>query len=401
MARSRLALGLIFAMTGPAWAQAPDDRSREITYPIGSAADYWRPGSLVGSHSAMDRLFPARRVAAAPAPSALRRGPETDPGISFFHASRSWTLDSYLEGSASTALLVLRRDGTVLVERYLHQRRPDDRFTSWSMAKTVVAMLVGLAVADGRIRSLDDLAAAYVPALANTAYAPVTIRHLLTMSSGVAFDETYDRPNTDIARLAQAALQGRSRGGIATVEWIQQRTAEPGTRWYYASADTQVLGLVLRSAIGQPLAEALEKRIWQPMGAEAGASWLLDASGHEAAYCCLNATLRDYGRLGLLLLNEGRSLAGRQVLPAAWVREMMTPAAAPGAPGGGYGYQMWLGRDGSAAFRGVRGQWISVDRQAGLVVVRLAAGTRSRDPDDNALTGAMLRAVSARFAGGR
>ena len=381
-----------------AGAQSVVDPAREITYPIGTSADYRRPRNLIGSHSAMDRLFPARQLRAAGNAVPLARSAGAEPAVAFTHAGRNWTLDSYLEGSGSTAFLALRRDGTVQIERYLHQRRPEDRFTSWSMAKTVTAMLVGLAVADGRIRSLDDPVSAYLPALAGSAHGPVTIRQLLTMTSGVAFDETYDRRDTDIARLAQLALGGRG-GGLATVDWLRRREAEPGTRWHYASADTQVLGLVLRAATGRPLAAMLEERIWQPMGAEAGASWLVDASGQEAAYCCLNATLHDYGRLGLLLLNEGRALDGRQVLPAAWVREMTTPSA-PGAPGGGYGFQTWIARDGSAAFRGVRGQWIHVDRRRGLVIVRLAAREQSRDDADNALTSAMIRAVSARLGGG-
>jgi CubicO group peptidase (beta-lactamase class C family) len=400
-----LALAACVPEQPPAVAAAParamTDAERAQAYPIGAAADYWRPATIIGSFSAMDRIFTARPIAAAPRPLPLRATPPGPPlAVSFTHAGRNWTLDSYLEGTATTAFLALRRDGTVLVERYLHQRRPEDRLTSWSMAKTVTAILVGLALADGRIASLDDPAGRYVPGLAGSAYAEVPIRHLLTMASGVGFNETYDAPGTDIARLALASFQGQGRGGVASVNWITARAAEPGTRFNYASADTQVLGLVLAAATGQSVAAMTEARIWQPMGAEAAASWLIDAAGQEATFCCMNVTLRDFGRLGLLMANQGRALDGRQVLPADWVR-VMGERLAPGAPGGGYGYQTWVGNDPNyAVFRGVHGQWIIVDRGSGIVIVRTAALAQSSSPEDAALTAAMARALIARATGG-
>ncbi|WP_270935185.1 serine hydrolase domain-containing protein [Falsiroseomonas oryzae] len=375
--------------------------SREWTYPVGSMSDYTSTRNLIGSHTAMDRIFQSRPIAAASAPLPLRPGPDPTPEIRFSHGGRDWTLDSYLAATSTTAFLALRRDGTIVVERYLHQRRPEDRFASWSMAKTVVAMLVGLAVQDGRIRSLDDPVSAYVPGLADSAHGPVPIRHVLTMSSGVGFEEAYGRPGSDISRLALGSLHGHARGGVATVDWISRRAAQPGALFNYASADTQVLGLVLSAATGQSLAALTEERIWRPMGAEFPANWLIDRAGQEVAFCCMNAALRDYGRLGLLMANDGRALDGRQVLPAAWVQAMMTPSAGAGAPGGGYGYQMWLSTGVEyASFFGVRGQQISVHRASGMVFVRTAANDQESNPADRLFLGSLVRAMVAQFATG-
>ena len=193
------------------------------------------------------------------------------------------------------------------------------------MAKTVTSMLVGIAIEEGRIRSIDDRPSEYVPALAGTAYGATPIRHLLTMSSGVRFREDYSGRD-DVAQLVADTFRGVGPGGPPAVTAYNERDAAPGTRFAYASAETQVLGLVVRAAVGRPVAAYLSEKIWQPMGAEADASWLIDRTGQESTYCCLNAVLRDYGRLGLLLASDGR-VGDRQVIPKAWLAAATTVAA--------------------------------------------------------------------------
>ena len=197
------------------------------------------------------------------------------------------------------------------------------------MAKTVTAMLIGIAIAEGHIRSVDDPAAAYVPALAGTEYGRTSLRHLLQMSSGVRFVEEYSGRD-DVARLVAETFRQVGAGGVDAVTPFNVRAAPPGTKFYYASVETQVLGLVLRSAVGRPVADYLQEKIWEPMGAEADATWLIDRAGQEAAYCCLNAVLRDYARLGLLLAHDGH-WRGRQIIPAAWIEEATTCAPRPAA----------------------------------------------------------------------
>jgi CubicO group peptidase (beta-lactamase class C family) len=187
------------------------------------------------------------------------------------------------------------------------------------MAKTVTAMLIGIAIHEGRIRSVDDLAAAYVPELSGTEYGRTSLRHLLQMSSGVRFTEFAFRGaiSEDLLQLILATYMRLGPGGVDTVASFNDRERPAGTKFSYSSAEALVLGLVLTRAIGRPLAEYLEQKIWQPIGAEADATWLIDNSGQEVTACCLNAVLRDYARLGLLLAHDG-NWRGRQIIPAAW-----------------------------------------------------------------------------------
>jgi CubicO group peptidase (beta-lactamase class C family) len=249
---------------------------------------------------------------------------------------------------------------------------------SYSMAKTIVAMLVGVALSEGRIRSLDDRAEHYVSELNGTPYGETPLRHLLTMSSGVRFSEYYSGDD-DVARLTRLSVLGESEGGAATVMPFRTRDRAPGERFSYASAETQVLGLVLRAATATTLADYLSARIWQPMGGEADASWTIDKGGYETAYFAVNATVRDYARLGMLLANDG-ARDGRQIIPAAWVRAATTPPARQFEPGQtnmlfGYGYQTWIvpGPERQFVLRGLRGQAVFVDPKSKLVLVHTAA----------------------------
>ncbi len=360
-------------------------------YPKGSRTTFYDVDTSVGSHSRLDEIFPSRLVHRAQAPSRLARAPE--PRITWRFDDRDLTLDDYLARQPATGLLIARGD-TILVERYQYARTEHDRFTSWSMAKTVTSMLIGIAIAEGYIRSVDDPAAAYLPELAGTEYGRTPLRSLLQMSSGVRFREEYASSSGDVARLVLATYLRRGPGGVSAVTQFNQRLAPPGRRSAYSWAETQVLGLVLRAATGRPLAEYLETKIWQPMGAEADASWLIDNAGQEAAFCCLNAVLRDFARLGLLLAHDG-AWRGRQVIPAAWLIEATTvppgqPYLQPGAVTSrfGYGYQTWIGplntvNDDRRLFLlwGVRGQRIYVDPRSRLVMVHTAVHTTSVDTE--------------------
>jgi CubicO group peptidase (beta-lactamase class C family) len=265
------------------------------------------------------------------------------------------------------------------------------------MAKTVIAMLVGVALQEGRIRSLDDLAQDYAPGLQGTEYGKTPLRHLLTMSSGVQFREEYDGQD-DSARLSRASFMGQSEGGASVAKLFNRRIAAPGERWYYASAETFVLALVLRQAIGQDIATYFSDKIWKPLGAEQEATWLVDASGLEVGYMGFNATLRDYGRLAMMMARSGVA-QGRQLVPAAWVQEMTQAHFLPSRTGRwfGYGYQTWIfpDLDGTYAFQGVRGQAIYVDPSRQLVMVHLAVRPSARDLG-GADTQALWRAVKQR-----
>lgn len=374
------------AAAGPRFAQGgPDaeDYGASQGYPIGDRATCLRGSEnlafFIGCHSHFDQVYEGRLVRRATTPSPLARA-ASEPAIRYEYQGQTFTLDDYLARNPATGLLVARGD-TILIERYQYARHDRHRFTSWSMAKTVTAMLIGIAIAEDRIRSVDDPAAAYVPALADTEYGRTSLRHLLQMSSGVRFVEEYSGKD-DAARLVADTFRQVGAGGIAAVTQFNERAAPPGTKFYYASVETQVLGLVLRSAVGHPLAEYLQEKIWEPMGAEADATWLIDRAGQEAAYCCLNAVLRDYARLGLLLAHDGY-WRGRQIIPAAWIKEAtIVRPAQPQPATGGYGYQVWItaGERRMFVLRGIRGQAIFVDPASRLVMVHTAVRKQARDP---------------------
>ena len=318
------------AAAGPRFAQGgPDaeDYGASKGYPVGDRATCSRPAFLVGCHSHFDQVYEGRLVRRATTPSPLARA-VVEPAVRYEYQGQTFTLDEYLARNPATGLLVARGD-TILVERYQYARHDRHRFTSWSMAKTVTAMLIGIALAEGRIRSVDDPAAAYVPGLADAEYGRTSLRHLLQISSGVRFVEEYTGKD-DVSQLAADTFRQVGSGGVEAVTPFNVRIAPSGTRFYYASAETQVLGLVLRNAVGRPVADYLQEKIWEPMGAEADATWLIDRPGQEAAYCCLNAVLRDYARLGLLLAHDGH-WRGRQIIPAAWIKEAHNCAPRPTA----------------------------------------------------------------------
>jgi CubicO group peptidase (beta-lactamase class C family) len=270
----------------------------------------------------------------------------------------------------------------ILYERYARGSDAATRYISFSMGKSVVSTLVGMAVADGKIASLDDKVSKYLPDVAGGAYEVVSIRDVLEMSSGTSFDESQATATSDLARFI--GVFARNQGGLYDFAKAFKPARPPGQKFNYASADTEVLGALVAKATGEPLATYLSRKVWQPMGAEADARWVLDApgsAGHEVAAGGLSARLRDYGRFGLVFAQGGK-LNGRQVVPADWVAEASRPNAPHLQVGNigtnsprGYGYQWWLAPGGEGVFMaiGIHGQYIFVDPKRDLVIVKTAA----------------------------
>ena len=352
-------------------------------FPRATRANWWQTLYSVDSYSRLDEIFPAAVSKAPSEPSPLLRAPRELPvayeGSAVIGPGR-FDLDGYMDRNPATGLLILR-DGEILAERYQYGRHERHRLTSFSMAKTVIAVLFGIAVADGKIANIEQSADTIVPELAGTEYGATPLRYLLTMSSGVAFREDYDGAD-DSAKLTQLTLGEQSAGGYLVPPHFNRRISAAGSRWYYASAETYVLALVLRRCIGKPIAQYFSERIWQPIGAEADATWLVDRSGQEVGFMGLNATLRDYGRLALMLAQGGLA-QGRQIVPRAWLGEM-THAHFQGLQTGrwfGYGFQTWIfpEGDGSFALLGVRGQASYIDPARKLAVVHTAVRPDARD----------------------
>jgi CubicO group peptidase (beta-lactamase class C family) len=362
-----------FAASGP----DAEEYGADLGFPIGDRTTFFGMPFLVGSYSHLDQVFESHLVRRAETPSRLARA-ASEPALQYYYAGAAADVDRYLSRNPTTGLIVARGE-SILLERYQYGRNDRHRFTSWSRAKTVTAMLVGIAIAEGRIRSVDDPAATYVPGLAGTEYGRTSLRDLLQMSSGVRFLEVYSGRD-DVSRLAADTFLLGGSGGVEAVTPFNERAVPVGTKFSYASVETQVLGLVLRNVVGRPVAEYLSEKIWQPMGAEADATWLVDRSGQESTYCCINAVLRDYARLGLLLAHDG-NWQGRQIIPAKWILEATSVRPEQGhlrpgvaTPFFGYGYQTWIfpGERRTFALLGVRGQTILVDPAKRLVLVHTA-----------------------------
>lgn len=382
-----------FAPAQAAEAPEPPDTQalcRDRGYPVGTAATWFydecvRVGSF--THQAqIPGLFRgganAMQPAAQPMPLAHAA---TEPDYRWnIDQARGLGVDDYLKRQRVMALLIVR-GGVIEVERYQYDRGPSHRFLSNSMAKTVAALAVGFAAQEGLLR-LDDRADAHAPALAGTLYGEATVRQLLRMSSGAAFEERYDGRD-DLARYGAAAVRG---GAAAGARVITRRAHPAGEVFNYASAETDMLALVLRGATGRTLSQYLEPRLWQPMGAETSALWRAGEDGLERAGGNLNATARDWARLGVLLAHDGvrPDQPGRgPVLPVEFLLEATDwrrhPAAfAPrrATPYYGYGYQVWTfpGERRRFALLGVYGQAIFVDPEQKLVMVHLAANATAR-----------------------
>lgn len=375
---------------GPSFSQSgPDAEAYGAgrNYPLGTIADRAKQEYMVATFSNFDKLLPAHAVLPPAEPSPLARACDSGGWRYDFDGERR-TIDQYLARHPATGLLIVR-DSTILFERYQYGRRDTDRLLSNSMVKTMVAMLVGIAIKEGKIRSIEDLAQDYVPEMKGSAYGQTSLRALLTMSAGIAFSERYD--GTDDAFAFSRDLRRSDLPNAANLlRRYSTRDAPPETKFAYAGAQTETLGLVLTAATGKRLADYLSEKIWKPMGAEDEASWTVDGHNQEQAYCCLAARLRDYARFGLLLARDGGG-----VIPEAWVIEATTApegsfrAPRVATPFYGYGYQTWImpAKRRMFAMLGTNGQAIFVDPASKLVLVHTAVRLKpNRDPAARELT---------------
>ena len=331
----------------------------------------------VGALSHYDTLFPARNIAAPKQAVQLDRA-SAEPVIRYDIGGLTLTLDDYVNRKPVTGLLIAK-DNTILVERYQYARTDRDRLTSFSMAKTIVGLLIGIAVREGAIRSVDDRAETYVPGLKDTEYGRTPIKTLLLMSSGVAFSEDYADKSSDIYTLARLTVEQDPSGSLAAVKRFNARRQAPGLRFSYSSAETMVLGLVLAAATKRTVSDYAAEKLWQPLGAEADATWIIDATGQEVTFAYFNAVLRDWARLGLMLANGG-SWFGKTIVPENWLAESAANAIPTASPLVKYGYQTWFSADTSRfSLRGLRGQYILVDPRLKLVLVQTALNDNGSD----------------------
>ncbi|MDP2034666.1 MAG: serine hydrolase [Polaromonas sp.] len=411
MKHAALWLALLAVLAAPARAEPDEERlGKAQDYPLGTAATWYYNPYRVGAWSALDKVpgVRTRPVARAPQASALPRAVQA-PAISYRYRNIRYSVADYLERQRATGLLVLK-NGEIVAEHYRYGRKDDARFLSFSMAKSITSLLVGQAHARGLIASLDDPAEKYVQALAGSPYGATTVRQLLRMSSGLTFTERYDGTD-DISRLSRAGAGAPGAGSpLDVLRSITTRHSPTGDKFVYASAETDVLGRVLAAATGKSVAELTSEWLWKPMGAEHEAFWRISSDGQEQAYGAFNASLRDWGRLGLLLANDGKA-GGQQLVPADYLLDATDPARQPEAfrprkatPYFGYGYQFWLlpMKQRSFVMQGIHGQGLYVQPSSGLVMVLTSvweSASGRQDPQPHEERDALWRGVLQSLGG--
>lgn len=397
-ARWLTSLALLGLLAQPVLAAEP-------AAPATAASGPTKPGSVLfwsfeqqkAGYPHMEDLFPARRVAKGATVSPLPVAAQP-LSLTFQVGGETWTVDDYLQRNRAAGLLVLK-DGQVVLERYGLGQTPQSRWTSFSVAKSFSSTLVGAAVREGRIRSLDDPITAYLPGLKGSAYEGVSVRQVLNMTSGVRWNEDYGDPNSDVARFgAEPSVNGAD----PVVAYMARlpREAEPGTKWVYKTGETNLVGSLVRAVTGQTLSAYLSEKVWQPLGMEGDAYWMVDAGGGEIAGCCLSATLRDYGRFAQFFMRGARLPNGQALVPDDWVAQATTTTreAVAGLQGrGGYGLQWWTTNGRAYRASGIFGQGMWIDPELQLVVVTQSAWPGATDARSAQVRQALIDAITAHY----
>lgn len=352
--------GLLAALVlaGVASAQSvtvtPDNSAR--LRQVGAEVLFWSQQQRDRNFREMEKIFPGHVVRAGKKVRALPVGRPLPVAAA--------DVDTAMARLGIAGLIVVQ-DGRIRLERYAMGYGPAGRWTSFSVAKSFTSTLVGAAIRDGYIRSINDPVTRYIPDLAGGGYDGVTIRQLLTMTSGVKWNEDYTDPNSDVARMFSEPVPA---GRDPTVWYMRKlpRESAPGTKWVYKTGETNLIGVLVERATKKSLADYLTQKIWKPWGMERDAFWMTNAAGSEVSGCCLSVSLRDYARMGLFALSGGKG-----VVPDRWFAHATTnQVPIPKDEGGfGYGYQWWTMPGGRFAALGIFGQSIMVDPAKRLVVV--------------------------------
>jgi len=333
---------------------------------VGAEILFWSQAQRDANFPHMERLFPGHLVKAGKKVRPLPKGLPLPIG--------EGEIEAFLDAQNVGGLIVLQ-DGKVRLERYARGYGPEGRWTSFSVAKSFTSTLVGAAIRDGYIKSVDEPVTKYIPELAGSGYDGVSIAQLLTMTSGVRWNEDYTDAKSDVARMF---LEPVPAGEDPTVHYMKNlpRESAPGTKWVYKTGETNLIGVLVMRATHRPLATYLSEKVWQRYGMEQDAFWMVDPSQHEVSGCCLSVSLRDYARMGQFALEGGHG-----VVPANWFAESTRAHADIGVPGYGYGYQWWTYPEGRFGAQGIFGQSIRIDPKTRTVIVISAAAPKATDRD--------------------
>lgn len=380
MRHLRAAAAALALLAAPALAQTTTPKTTAPSMLV------WTPEQQVKWYPAIETVYPTRVIPRGPAVKALPpAGFTIAPTVTI--DGRALSLEQYMAAYRVSGLIVLH-DGRIVLERYGLGRKPTDRWTSMSVAKSVTSLLAGAAIQDGKL-ALTDPVERFLPELKGSAYEGVTVRQLLMMASGVKWVETYEDPNSDLAKMSRNAGDPD-----AILHYLAKLPREnpPGAKFHYNTAETHLAGYVVSRAVGKPLATYLSEKIWQPYGMEQDGVWMIDGQGREAAGCCISMTLRDYARVGQFALDGGMA-GGKPVVAPGWIAESTKVQIPNGQPApNGYGYFWWIGARAYEA-SGINGQSILVYPKERIVIAVNSAWARPDQPADFAALGKFQGAV--------
>lgn len=305
------------------------------------------------------------------------------------------TLSSYMEDNRIGGVIVLK-DNTIRMEAYGLEAGPQTLWTSYSVAKSISSLLVGVALQDGAIKHLDDALEHYIPEFKGYDYGKVTVRQLLTMTSGIAWSEDYVDPNSDVAQMYQKACEGEEAHILTYMKQLKS-IHKPGEQWNYSTGETDLVGILIQKATGKTLGQYLSDKIWQPFGMQQCAYWLADeCSGLNIGGSGLSASLRDYARLGTIMLN-GTVVNGQTIVAPEWLEAATSLLYQTNDQGGGYGYLWWRNPDGSYAAHGIFGQMLYVHPDENLVIAQIAAWPQAGSKELSQKQQDFIKAVKAGF----
>ena len=329
---------------------------------------FWSDERRSAAFRDMESMFPGLEIAPANDPRVLAKGQPLD-------AATAAKARAFMVQSNAAGLMVLK-GGKVVFEEYALGLQPQDRWTSFSVAKSFTSTLLGAAIADGHIDSLDTLVTTIIPALVGTAYDGVSVGQIAAMTSGVAWNEDYTDPDSDVAKmLAVTPVAGESQA--VTYARTLRREAPAGEKWVYKTLETNLLGLIVEEATGQSLAVYAAEKIVAPAGFAGGMFWMQDLTGGNIGGCCLSLSLADYARFGQFVLEGGEG-----VVPDGWFARAGAPIVSfgPQAPGFGYGYQWWAFPGGNYGAQGIFGQAITIVPSQDMVVAAISNWPTATSP---------------------
>jgi len=356
------------------WSISPDWRALLSDPPQDTNILFWSPSQRDVGFKMMDKLPTLVKSSPIVASANARALPEGEKLV--FDID----MDAFFAKQRLAGALILH-NGSIRYERYGLGHSPEKRWTSFSVAKSLTSSLVGIALKDGYIKSLDDNVSDYIDGLKGSAYDNVTILQLLTMTSGVQWDEDYSDPQSDVAKFNNHVAND----GLPTIVSYMRslpRAYPAGEQWQYSTGETNLIGILVGEATGRSISQYLTEKIWQPFGMANKASWLLGSDGFEISGCCIQASLRDFARYGLFVL-EGGKINDKPILPEGWFETATSKQADIGIDGKGYGYQWWTFDDGSFTARGIFGQTIFIDPKRQLVVVFNGNWNNAQEPELN------------------